>query len=354
MSTLVQEKKYTFQLCKANPANTANGLKYPPQVAVPSNSYMFKDGKLIEIRYAVGESTIIKSEQSQHAQTAPAIIITDGRVTLKEREGLALEYLRSTIFNEANNYPESGFKSLFKELDFNKIAEDATNKVKLAGEATVEFWKLHAEDSRKLRAIARRLIPSIDVKNPAWILPADSYVKRNPDEFLKFIRNTRDVEFAERLDYLVEAEERNIISFGLGSWSWVGGGEITSVPRGLDKHEELTNWTYTNSRGNEVWAKIAGKLKGVDVDKLAQKIERKVRGIATEVHDMDLDELIAEGKKAGVITREGINFAYNELDGNQILLDKSNKSINEFLEKNPKALEDLKNRISAFKEDNEE
>ena len=354
MSNLVQEKKYTFQLTRRNPRKTANGLIFPPQVSVPSESYMIKDGKLVAIRYAIGESTIIKKDQSEYAQTAPAIILSDGRVTLKEREELALEYLRSTILNEANNYPESGFRTLFKELDFEKMTEDSVNKIKLAGKATVEFWRMQEEDQRKLKAICRRLSPSINVKTPSWLLSADSYVKRNPDEFLKILGNAQEIEFAIRLDYIIEAQERNIISFGLGSWSWVGGGEITSVAKGLNEHEELTTWTFTNSRGSELWAKISGKLVNTDVDRLAKKIERKVRGVAAEVNEMDLDELVAEGKKIGVITREGINFVYNEVDGNTITLEKSNRSINEFLEKNPKALEDLKNRISLHREEETE
>lgn len=347
MSKLLNQKRYTFQLTKRNPEKTANGRAYPPQVTIPSESVMYVDGRPVAIRYAINEDTIIKKEQSEFAKQAPAIALVDGHLNIGEREAMMLDYMRKTVYNSANNFEGSGFKTIFREVDYEKETADQITDLKRAGEALVEFWKMQGENQDRARAVSRRL--GVNTKTPSWILGAVKFVEKNPDEFLKFIANGKEVELAERIDALDKAAEINIIDFALGTWSWVGAGDIINVPKGQDALEELAMWTFNSGAGQTVWTRINTKLNGdKKVEENIDKVVDVTKKALLAAQDMTSEELLAKGKEAGVVTRKGAYFYYTIEGEDEITLGKSNTEAISLLRKENKLRNDLVLRVADF------
>lgn len=349
-------KKVYFVLTERNPKEIADESRaswYPPVSTVPCQSYAFDDnGSLVEIRYAVGESSINPDKQSNRVteNSLKDIIISDGSISVKETEKALLEYLRSSVYNEANNYPSSGFKTKFKEVSQSEEADKLISSAKRAAEAEKVFFEL-SENQHRMKGVLRKL--GVTGKEyPVKMMKGLTYVKKNPDEFIKLMANSQEVALAERIESIYVAEQTNIITYQLGKWSWEGAGEIIPVVKGENPHSYLAEWTFESKEGQGVWKRLNEVMNansGKDTKTVSELPISKTHEVILE--GLTAADLLDKGKKMKAIVYEGKQFKYTDLDGDVHAMGTKKDEAHDFINKTVKIKDELKRRIAATLED---
>ncbi len=346
-------KKVYFALTRRNPIKIADESRsggVPPVTTIPSQSFAFEeDGSIIEIRYAVGEKSIYPDEQSNRVsdKSVKDIIFSDGFISVNSTEKSLIKYLRESVYNEANNYPNSGFKTKFKEYNQEHEADKMLSKERKKDEASQIFFEL-MENQHRAKGVLRKLGVTGN-GFPVRMMKGLDYVKKNPSDFIELMANPQEVALAERIEYLFQAEQTNIISYQLGKWNWEGAGEIIPVVKGENPHSYLANWTFESKEGQGVWARIkevldknSGEEKVVSSKPLSATEEVMLKGLSTE----DLFEK-AKNKEIGAITfKSGKGFTYTDLDEEVHEMGKSKILALEFIDDNSELKDELERRIA--------
>ena len=348
-------KKVYFTLTRRNPKQIADESRaggVPPITTLPAHSFAFEEnGSIKEIRYVLGESSIEPNEQSNRVkeQSVKDIIFTDGFIGVNETERALLSYLRSSVYNEKNNYPNSGYKTKFKEIDPEEQANKFMNEAKRGAEAEELFFKL-MDNQHRMKGVLRKL--GITGKgHPIRMKKGLDYVKKNPDSFIKLMANPQEISLAERIEYIHLAEETNILNYQLGKWSWEGAGEIIPVAKGENPHAYFAEWTFASKEGQGVWLRVKEVLDGgskeepkaVSTLPLSKTHEVMMSGLS----DADL---LQKGKDINVVVYERMQHKYTDLEGDVHEMGKSKTLASEFLSSNAEIRDELKRRIALSME----
>lgn len=349
----VQPKKLVYQLTKRNPTTVADESRaggFPPLKSIPSDSFTFRtDGngrtEKVRIRYRAGESSIFPEKQSDFAGDPVDLKFIDGILTVLDTETSLIDYLDTCAYNEDKNFAGSGVKTKFKRSDFEKDADNYLNEAKRASEAEAEYFTMAASPT-KLRAVSRKL--GINVNQPAWQMRMHSKVKAKPNEFLSLLANPQEMALAERTDSIFEADEKNIIRYALGKWSWTGEMDFLAVTKGFEPHAFLAEWTFTDSGGAGVWGRLKANLdKDIPTEEEIKKISETTAVESIQMDSLSESDLRKKGKNHGLIVRTGTKTNYIDLDGVTHDMGNSNDAVDKFIRLNSEIKSELKKRIAA-------
>ena len=342
-----------YQLTKRNPPKSSHAEKVFPAVKFINTEdiiYHPETGKTCRIRYAIGEESIYVDEQSEFAEASPFIPILNGMLRVNKSETALVNFLDAT--NQCANNPKikEGRIPFFHKVDIDENAKKDFENQKRKGESVQEFWKLFKSDETIFKGVARLM--GVDVDSAFFNNAFLKVIENRAEDFLNILDDSQQLELAERLQLIHEADQRNMINFALGKWSWTSGdgsSSIINVASGMNPHRALVDWTFTNESGRAWFGTLKGLMTDNPTETLATKNEDLTRKEVKKVNEMSLDEVSELARYYKIITWKAPFFMYNVVDEEPINLGKQKVKIIKFLKENDQALKDIKARIMVFK-----
>lgn len=251
-------KPVIYRLAKRNVSPSLTGRYYPGYLRLPTEEVIYdpqtKSNRII--RYAPGEASIYKDEQSDTANVSDVLFV-NGSLRVDYTNPLLIEYLTKSNHNTENPNRLKEKEAIFYEYNPEKVAEKELDEELAKAEAVSLIATL---DFDVLKGYARVLGINIDrsskeIKHDLMVL-----AKRNPKEFTAGI----DDPTMKRMQTVYSAIDNGVILIKGRQFMWASGATkgtpIMVVPSTQDMMKFFTDWTMFDKDGEKVYAEIMKKL----------------------------------------------------------------------------------------------
>lgn len=246
-------KPTVFVLTRRKIRPALAGRHYPGYFRMPSVEEILdeKTNKVRTIRYALGESSIFKDEQSEKV-TLGDIIFVNGTLTLDRMNPNLLAYMSLSNHNEGNEARNPSKTVFFRKLD---PAGSAKIDVDIIIEETKAVSLALGMEFSKLVGYAK--IVGIDTNREVSEIRHDMvlFAKKNPKLFMNGVDDPK----VARQTVIGKAREMGIVKFEGRSVKWNTGtstAPILTVPVGMKVAEYFAEWTIREKEGGEVFDEI--------------------------------------------------------------------------------------------------
>jgi len=255
------KKTVTFVLLKPKMTGALPQRMYPISKSISPEDYVMVDGEPRQIAYVKGESSCFPDNwRNPKAPLGEAPEFVNGYLTIPVQDKCKIEFMRLNNRNAANTDKIGNARDLYKELDLEKEVGSALDKERLKNQAATAFFEL-ASKPDEIRAVARKLGLYGDGK--IFQMSVMDYSKKNPKEFLEIVSDPRELDYAVRLDLIYQASSKGILVYNNGRWFWRNGEEaIIAVPKGADRFDYLTGWTFADQEGLIFWKSLSPLVSG--------------------------------------------------------------------------------------------
>jgi hypothetical protein len=257
------KKPTVFKLVKKNHRPALQGRYYPAQTRIPSEEVIYDPttNKNRVIRYAPGEGSVYKDEQTQSTPEQKVvvgdIIFQHGSLIVDHTNPLLLAYLSLSNFNHSNPNRVKGSKILFAEVNSEKEADMSLENEAAQARAVNYVMNMEFDDlmgyARVLNVNTNRSVK--EVRHDMVIMS-----KKDPERFIA----GADDPVNKRKQVIMTATKSKIIEVSGRSINWVFGDKkslITPVPIGQDAVTWFAEWTMSEKDGEKVYAEIEKQLK---------------------------------------------------------------------------------------------
>jgi len=263
--SIADNKPILFKLVKRRARPSLQGRHYPLYAPIPSTDEIYdpeSDG-MRTIRYATGEPSIFKDEQSEKVKLG-SIVFQNGKIVVDRRNPNLIHFLELSNHNVDNPNRVGERETLFQLVDEGKAAKISVDNILVETQAVNAAISMKWKD---LSGYARVL--GVDTDRSADEVKHDMIIiaKNNPQRFLDGIDDPR----TKRKQTILDAIKYDIIIIKGRAISWkIGqsGNVIVHVPVGREPVDYLSEWTLTEKEGDSVYAEIVkklDKLMGVDL-----------------------------------------------------------------------------------------
>lgn len=343
----MQKDKITFSLLKSDTTPSWDNCNYPTSFSIPSEDIIFDETTQspVKIRYAPGEKTIIKDQQSKSARgTKP--VFSYGYLEVSKYDTTLLSYLRACNWIDTCENRMPNKKALFKEYNPEIIAKKIIEQENVQISALTTFTQLNTSGNTiAIRDIALSLGFNVNRHHNLIAFDVMNYAKENPASFLEMV----DDPTVERIGEIQEAISKGIIKIDKQYFNWVGGHAIISIPSGVDELKYFANYSFTD--GVDVWAEIKKRMdkpqKELDQE-ILKDVQTYTTAERTAIDKMSANEIFDIAKKLKfIIFKPPYNYYVNEnSDPQELRLKKSKHESSTWLYKErPDLWEEIKGRI---------
>lgn len=335
-----------YVLVKPNTGGSMPDRKYPLSKAISSEDFVMVEGEERKIAYVLGESSCFPEEWRQNdPKLGPPPTFEKGMITVPARNKCLIQFLDLNNRSSDNDDKIGNTFTVYKRLNIQKDVKDAMREQKRKKLALDAYWEIQA-DQDKSRAVARKLGLYGDGK--LHQMKVLSYAENNYEDFLEFTGNVQDMESAVRLDIIHQANEEGHIVYNQGRWYWKKGDDvIVAIPKGMDRHEYLTGWTFGSAEGKIFYK----SLRSLVVKDNGEFVTNEVvisKSEQQEVDALDTDTLVDGCKKYKIIVYNTSVREFQFDNGSKVVdLGKSKALVAEYMEDedNSTVTDDIKARF---------
>lgn len=258
---VINVKPVLFRLVKRNSNPAVEGRHYPGLQKLPNEEVIYDPATKTNrtIRYAPGESSIYKDEQSPLANITDILFI-NGSLTVEYTNPLLLDYLQKSNFNAENPFRLREKEAIFVEYNPEKaVAAEVDNEL-LTAQAITLITTLEWD---QLKGYARVL--GIDVNRSVKEVKHDLilFAKRYPKQFIEGI----DDPLVGRQQVVMEALDNGIVKLSARTIFWNEKGKaapIITAPIGMsDPIRYFTEWTMGDKEGEKVYLEIQKRVEKI-------------------------------------------------------------------------------------------
>jgi hypothetical protein len=258
-------KPIVYRLIKRIAKPALQGRHYPLYAPIPSTDEIYdpESDSMRTIRYATGEPSIFKDEQSEKVKLG-SIVFQNGKIVVERRNPNLIQFLELSNHNADNEDRVGNRTTLFRKEDQGKVAKLSVDSILIETQAVNAVLSMKWD---KLAAYARVLGVNTDKSSDEVKHDMIVIAKNSPQKFLDGIDDPRTT----RKQVVMDAMKYGIITVKGRSVKWTIGPEnsaILHVPAGREPVEYLAEWTMTEREGEDVFKEMKKRLdKLLSVDK---------------------------------------------------------------------------------------
>ncbi len=240
---------------------TGGALRYPNSWSLPAEAVIFCPIKKTPriIRYVLGESSIYKDEQAKETDVplkVQRVEFIKGMINVRPEETTLMNFMLLYPGNETNPVRDTTKSIIFFEYRPEVDVEDLMKQDELLTEA--KDWCKNANwDELRLHATVLGVDTNQTPKEVRWHI-MKKYAEPNPAKFLQGLKDKTNI----RKYAILEAIKNGVLSVNAATntISWTNGNAICMAPVGIDPVSHLTDQTFSDTRGEELFQHIKSKL----------------------------------------------------------------------------------------------
>lgn len=287
---------------------TGTPVQFPNHFGLPNECQIFENGNQRIIRYAIGEKSIYKDEQSDDTKVPKKkqkIEFINGILNVKKYETQLLEFMRKCEWNGSNTNRTGDKQIFFYEYNPQAGAKDLVARE--SAKMKAKHWCFNA-DWIDLKSYA--MVLSVDVdRDPEEVKWEMSILAdRDPATFMEGLKNKS----TQRKYIILEAIQLKVIveDKRQGLIKWVNGNTISQAPTGKDAVDHLVGLTFNNADGELLYEAI----KDAVLPKISGAPQENKKENVHKIHvDMKaIDVLVERAIACGVFKRAGAWIKYTE------------------------------------------
>jgi len=256
-NSIIDNKPILFKLIKRRAKPSLQGRHYPLYAPIPSIDEIYdpESDSMRTIRYATGEPSIFKDEQSEKVKLG-SIVFQNGKIVVDRRNPNLIHFLELSNHNADNDNRIGSRTTLFSRLDEGKAAKISVDNILIETQAVNAALSMKWN---KLSGYARVLGVNTDKSSDEVKHDMIVIAKNNPQKFLDGIDDPRTT----RKQLIMDSISHNIIVINHRAIKWVvghGDAVIVHVPMGREPIDYLAEWTMTEKEGENVYEEIKNRL----------------------------------------------------------------------------------------------
>lgn len=283
-------------------------VQFPNHYGLPNECQIFEDGKQRIIRYAIGEKSIYKDEQSDDTKVPKKkqkISFANGILNVKKYETQLLEYLRKSNWNGSNKNRIPDLAPLFYEYNATLGAKELIQKASLKNKAAE--WCFNADwIDIKSYAMVLQIDIDRDPEEVKWELSV--VAERDPAKFMEGLKNKS----TQRKYIILEAIRMGVLTYNqrASQITWKDGNPICQSPIGKDPIDHLVGLTFNDTNGEILFEGIKDAVTPKIKDAPEHKPKEDSEKYKLTIDTKPVEDLIAKAVATGVFTKAGpwINY----------------------------------------------